>query len=124
MGMSRARRVAVAGYFGAGNFGDELLLRILLQHLPDEDPGVGGGHHPTVLGDDGQAYDLLKELGRLPVDTRHILQDPQRMTPTYTKPMRRNTDGVWVELNRLDLRNRAPLAADFRVLGEFRAGAE
>jgi len=66
----------------------------------------------TVLGDDGQAYDLLKELGRLPVDTRHILQDPRRMTPTYTKPMRRTSDGVWAELNRLDLRNRAPLAAD------------
>lgn len=74
--------------------------------------GVGRLVPVTVLGEDGQAFDLLKELARLPVDTTHILQDPRRMTPTYTKPMRRNAEGVWVELNRVDLRNRAPLAAE------------
>ncbi|MGE3408581.1 MAG: bifunctional heptose 7-phosphate kinase/heptose 1-phosphate adenyltransferase [Pirellulales bacterium] len=71
--------------------------------------GVGRLLPATVIGDDGQAYDLLKELAKLPVDPRHILQDGTRQTPTYTKPMRRDAAGVWQELNRLDLRNRVRL---------------
>lgn len=71
--------------------------------------GVGRLLPVTVLGDDGQAYDLLKELAKLPVDPDRIIRDPARLTPTYTKPMRRDTMGIWRELNRLDLRNRAPL---------------
>ena len=88
----------------------------------------------SVIGDDGQAFDLLQELERLggveergvqeqdgsrsvgsrrslKIDVRHILRDADRKTPTYTKPMQRGADGAWRELNRLDLRNRAPLAA-------------
>ncbi len=64
----------------------------------------------TVLGDDGQAYDLLRELDRMPVDARHVIRDAGRLTPTYTKPLRREANGVWHELNRIDLRNKAPLA--------------
>ncbi|MGD9645359.1 MAG: bifunctional heptose 7-phosphate kinase/heptose 1-phosphate adenyltransferase [Pirellulales bacterium] len=74
--------------------------------------GVGRMVPVTVIGDDGQAYDLLQALGQLPVDTTHILKDARRKTPTYTKPMRRDADGQWRELNRLDLRNRMPLADD------------
>jgi bifunctional ADP-heptose synthase (sugar kinase/adenylyltransferase) len=72
--------------------------------------GVGQLVPVTVLGDDGQCFDLLKELRRLPVDTAHILTDPNRLTPTYTKPMRKTASGEWVELNRLDLRSREPLS--------------
>lgn len=71
--------------------------------------GVGRLLPVTVLGDDGQAYDLLRELGQLGVDTTHVIKDPARLTPTYTKPLRRNADGTWSELNRLDLRNTSPL---------------
>lgn len=71
--------------------------------------GVGSLVPVTVIGDDGQGYDLLKELKRLPVEVSHVLQDPKRLTPTYTKPMRQQPNGEWVELNRLDLRTRAPL---------------
>src|SRR5581483_4452166 len=63
--------------------------------------GVGRLVPVTVLGDDGQAYDLLKELARLPVDTSHILRDATRQTPTYTKPMKQDSSGAWRELNRL-----------------------
>ena len=70
--------------------------------------GVGQLVPVTVLGDDGQAYDLLKELGKLPVDCSHIVRDLARLTPTYTKPMRRDERGTWHELNRIDLRNNAP----------------
>jgi sugar/nucleoside kinase (ribokinase family) len=74
--------------------------------------GVGRMLPVTVVGDDGQAYDLLKELEKLPVDPAQIIRDPGRLTPTYTKPMQRDATGVWRELNRLDLRNRAPLGPD------------
>jgi bifunctional ADP-heptose synthase (sugar kinase/adenylyltransferase) len=70
--------------------------------------GIGQLVPVTILGDDGQAYDLLKELHKLPVDVRHIVRDPARLTPTYTKPLRRHAAGGWHELNRLDLRNNAP----------------
>ena len=64
----------------------------------------------TVLGDDGQAYDLLRALAQMPVDTGHIIRDADRLTPTYTKPLRRAADGTWQELNRIDLRNRQALS--------------
>jgi rfaE bifunctional protein kinase chain/domain len=73
--------------------------------------GVGRLVPVTVLGDDGQAYDLLKALRSLPVEPDHILQDAERKTPTYTKPMKCDAAGVWHELNRLDLRNRTVLSA-------------
>ena len=73
--------------------------------------GVGRLVPVTVLGDDGQAYDLLKELRRLPVDESYIIQDEHRLTPTYTKPLKQDAGGHWRELNRLDLRTRSPLSA-------------
>ena len=73
--------------------------------------GVGRLVPVTVIGDDGQAYDLLKELSRLPVEATHVIKDSHRLTPTYTKPMRLGENGVWVELNRLDLRSREPMSA-------------
>jgi rfaE bifunctional protein kinase chain/domain len=77
--------------------------------------GVGRLVPVTILGDDGQAYDLLKELQKLPVDAGHIVQDPARLTPTYTKPMRRDAHGAWQELNRIDLRNNAPPGRETEV---------
>lgn len=74
--------------------------------------GVGRLRPVTVIGDDGHGYDLLKELAALPVDPTHILRVRDRLTPTYTKPMRPEADGVWRELNRLDVRTRAPLSAE------------
>jgi bifunctional ADP-heptose synthase (sugar kinase/adenylyltransferase) len=84
----------------------------------------------TAIGDDGHGYDLLKVLRKLPVDTQHILCLADRLTPTYTKPMRWTTQArsasegavtptrsvsegaqaTWQELNRLDVRTRSPLA--------------
>jgi bifunctional ADP-heptose synthase (sugar kinase/adenylyltransferase) len=84
--------------------------------------GVGLLVPVTTIGDDGHGYDLLREVRKLPVDPANILCLPERLTPTYTKPMRlekRNaTEGVpysaseeWRELNRLDVRTRGPLSA-------------
>lgn len=70
----------------------------------------------TVIGDDGHGDDLMRCLAKLPVDPRHVLRDPARLTPTYTKPMQPvaampgdAAGSAWRELNRLDVRTRGPL---------------
>ena len=63
----------------------------------------------TAIGDDGHGYDLLRQVRKLPVETAHILCLPDRLTPTYTKPLQRDAAGALQELNRLDVRTRAPL---------------
>jgi bifunctional ADP-heptose synthase (sugar kinase/adenylyltransferase) len=85
--------------------------------------GVGRMTPVTVLGDDGQAYDLSRALATMPVDQSHIVRDPARLTPTYTKPLRRAPKGGWAELNRLDLRNCAPLGPETqaKLLAELTA---
>ncbi|MCA9176505.1 MAG: carbohydrate kinase [Planctomycetales bacterium] len=72
--------------------------------------GVGWLIPVTVIGDDGHGYDLRRSLNAMPVDDTYLLSDPERMTPTYTKPLRPVGAGVWTELNRLDVRTRAPLS--------------
>lgn len=73
--------------------------------------GVGRLLPVTVIGADGHGYDLLRSMRTLPVDPAHVLQDAQRQTPTYTKPLRPLADGSAQELNRLDVRNRQPMSA-------------
>ena len=73
--------------------------------------GVGRLIPVTVIGDDGRGFDLRRALASLPVDLTHVIADPQRLTPTYTKPLRRSTAGWVTELNRLDIRDRQPLSA-------------
>jgi len=73
--------------------------------------GVGLLVPVTAIGDDGHGYDLLREVRKLPVDPANILCLPERLTPTYTKPLRHAGDGSWQELNRLDVRTRSPLSA-------------
>lgn len=72
--------------------------------------GVGLLVPVTVIGDDGHGYDLLQAVRTLPVDASHVVCDPDRLTPTYTKPLRQDATGAWQELNRLDVRTRAPLS--------------
>jgi bifunctional ADP-heptose synthase (sugar kinase/adenylyltransferase) len=75
--------------------------------------GVGRVCPVAAVGDDGEGCELgqaLEELGR--VDVRGVLRDGRRRTPTYTKPMLRQSDGTRRELNRLDIKNRTPLAGD------------
>ncbi len=97
--------------------------------------GVGLLAPVSVIGDDGHGFDLLKELRKLPVDLEHVMCAADRLTPTYTKPMRpqssphapreepnanaparlhglvtRSVTATMVELNRLDIRTRGPLS--------------
>jgi len=62
-----------------------------------------------LLGDDGEGYDLLQALERVGADTAGMVKTAERPTNTYTKPMRRQPDGAWREMNRLDMRSFAAL---------------
>jgi rfaE bifunctional protein kinase chain/domain len=66
----------------------------------------------SVIGDDGEGYELLRALDQLHVvDRTGILQDSTRRTPTYTKPMLQKVGQHTKELNRLDIKNRSRLSA-------------
>ncbi len=67
----------------------------------------------AVIGDDGEGYELRQALAKLPsVDPQRIIIDAGRRTPTYTKPMFTEEGKSPRELNRLDIKNRAPLPSD------------
>jgi bifunctional ADP-heptose synthase (sugar kinase/adenylyltransferase) len=66
--------------------------------------GVGRIYPIAYLGDDGEGYELRQALRALPaVEHGGLTTAPGRRTPTYTKPMLGKD-----ELNRLDIKNRAP----------------
>ena len=81
--------------------------------------GVGTVHPVTFVGDDGEGSDLLRELGkRSGATTADVIVSPDRMTPTYTKPMYGER-----ELNRLDIKNRTltPVALQDELLARLTA---
>jgi bifunctional ADP-heptose synthase (sugar kinase/adenylyltransferase) len=72
--------------------------------------GVGKIRAVSIIGDDGEGYELRQELAKRPsVDTRWVLSTPGRRTPTYTKPMLHEASQPARELNRLDIKNRTPM---------------
>lgn len=87
--------------------------------------GVGEMVAVSVIGDDGEGYELRQGLQATRVDTGRMIVRPELMTPTYTKPMVREADGTERELNRLDLRNREPTAPQVEdaVIAQMRAVA-
>jgi rfaE bifunctional protein kinase chain/domain len=58
-----------------------------------------------LIGDDGEGYDLLKCLKTIGAETNLMVQSESIPTNTYTKPMRKSSDGTYTEMNRLDFRN-------------------
>jgi bifunctional ADP-heptose synthase (sugar kinase/adenylyltransferase) len=74
--------------------------------------GAGLLRPVTVIGDDGHGYDLFRELESPQIDRAHVLRCRDRLTPTYTKPLRPTAAGGWEEMNRIDVRTRAPLSAE------------
>ena len=66
--------------------------------------GVGRIYPISVIGDDGEGYELQQALRKIPaVDMGGLVTTAGRRTPTYTKPMYGTK-----ELNRLDIKNRTP----------------
>lgn len=72
--------------------------------------GVGRVCPVSVIGDDGEGYELRQALAAMrPVDGIGVVANPDRRTPTYTKPMLHEPGRQSRELNRLDIKNRTPL---------------
>jgi bifunctional ADP-heptose synthase (sugar kinase/adenylyltransferase) len=63
------------------------------------------------VGEDGNGFDLVRGLWSRRVGTDLVLEAPERFTPTYTKPMRRQADGTEVEMERVDIKNRTATPA-------------
>jgi rfaE bifunctional protein kinase chain/domain len=97
-------------------------------------PGVAGvtvanlaalGAHIHVLGlygDDGNGYDLFERFKDPRIDLSGFLKIPGLITPTYYKPMMREADGDFHELNRMDIKPRATLepALEDRLIAAMR----
>ncbi|MBI2805681.1 MAG: carbohydrate kinase [Planctomycetes bacterium] len=75
--------------------------------------GVGRVVPITMIGADGEGFELRQALERMPaVVLSNIATTLERRTPTYTKPMLNSTGESPRELNRLDIKNRQPLPRD------------
>jgi bifunctional ADP-heptose synthase (sugar kinase/adenylyltransferase) len=84
--------------------------------------GVGRILPVSILGEDGEGFELIQALKALRVVQFDYLQQcPRRHTPTYTKPMLCDAGRRPRELNRLDIKNRSPLpqAVEDRVLSDL-----
>lgn len=57
-------------------------------------------------GDDGEGFELLKQLKKLGADTTHMILTDELVTATYLKTMRLCPDGNYREDVRFDFRNR------------------
>lgn len=77
--------------------------------------GVGRVCPVAVIGDDGEGYELRQALGaQRVIDLDHVFATGERRTPTYTKPLLCEGDKPPRELNRLDIKNRRPLAENLQ----------
>ncbi len=70
--------------------------------------GVGRIRALGVIGEDGQGYDLKAGLHATGVDTSDLIEAADRFTPTYTKPLNKNTGA---EGERIDIKNRTQLSS-------------
>jgi rfaE bifunctional protein kinase chain/domain len=72
--------------------------------------GVGRIVPISMIGDDGEGYELRQALQQMPsVRLDHLVTSAERRTPTYTKPVLSKGGEAPRELNRLDIKNRRPL---------------
>lgn len=71
--------------------------------------GVGQLYPVGFAGEDGEGYELIRAMKRLPrVHMENFLQTPLRRTFTYTKPLLMEPGKPPRELNRLDFKNWSP----------------
>ena len=69
------------------------------------DLGVGTLYAVSMVGDDGEGYELQQLLSKKRVDTRYVVQSDKVFTPTYIKPMFFENGGRESESNRFDIKN-------------------
>jgi len=68
--------------------------------------GTGTLYAIGFTGDDGESYDLRRDLAAMRCSTEHLIWDPERMTPTYLKPRDKTDPSLAGEHNRYDTKNR------------------
>jgi rfaE bifunctional protein kinase chain/domain len=73
---------------------------------------TGTLHAIGFTGDDGESYDMRKDLAAMRCSVAHLFCDPDRMTPTYLKPRDRTDPSLAGEHNRYDTKNRKPTTAE------------
>lgn len=83
--------------------------------------GVGEVIALGVIGDDGEGLELRRALAQTGVNTDHLIISPERVTPTYTKPVRAEAGGER-EINRLDIKNWSitPPAIEDQIIASVR----
>lgn len=67
-----------------------------------------------LMGEDGEGYELQRCLDAVGADTASMVRTKELCTCTYTKPMRLQPDGSWLEMNRFDFRNFAPASMELQ----------
>ncbi len=86
---------------------------------------LGAGRLVAIgfTGDDGEGWELRKDLAVLGVDRTHLHTDPSRSTPLYLKPRDSGRPGLAGEHSRYDVKNRTPTPPDLEaaVLESLRA---
>lgn len=124
------KRIVVIGDFSLDKYvysspeRDELSVETGLTayqiHATSSFPGIGGTVTNNLrslgaqvacvglVGDDGNGFELLRELKRIGADTSGMVVSAAIQTNTYMKPMRGTNRLDSVEINRLDFRNFAP----------------
>jgi bifunctional ADP-heptose synthase (sugar kinase/adenylyltransferase) len=68
--------------------------------------GAGTLHAVGYTGDDGESFDLRKDLAAMGCHTGHLHLAPSRMTPTYLKPRDKTDSSLAGEHSRYDTKNR------------------
>ncbi len=88
---------------------------------------LGIGQVPCfgLIGDDGEGFELVRALRQLGANAQGLVAASGRVTPTYRKPVVRMPDGQLRELERLDSKNRAPVARELEeaLLTQLRQAA-
>ncbi len=73
---------------------------------------AGEIHTIGLTGDDGEGYELRRDLRRLGCKTEGLLSSPGSFTPTYLKPRDVRTPDLSGEHERYDTKNRRPTPID------------
>ena len=75
---------------------------------------IGELYAVGFIGDDGEGFEMLRDLHAKRVNTDLLIKSPRIMTPTYTKPMFL-ANGVETESNRLDFKNKDFTSAELEA---------
>lgn len=81
--------------------------------------GVGAVYAVTFIGDDGNGYELKREMRNRNIKFDYVIETDEMITPSYVKPMMWDGTGEETESNRLDIKNfkNTPSHLEDRILG-------